>query len=74
MEIKETIEALTVIAKRQQKTAPVQLQIGFVNSETQQCERDGVYIRDCPAAILSELQKHGFTMSMREGWLSVDKY
>jgi len=69
----DRIKALTIITEVQSTCSAVVVKIGSVTSEDQ-VKHDTLSIIDCPAAVVNYLKGEGFTLSMCNGELSVNKY
>jgi len=68
MATNETSEVLSIIAKAQEKCAPVQVMIGCLTKDNQVIH-GGVYIKDCPSSVIEALIEEGYLLSMDEGYL-----
>ena len=64
----ERMEILDIIARAQEQSAPVTLMIG-TTTEGNLVINQGVYIKDCPASVVTALTKAGWVLSMDDGYL-----
>lgn len=70
MELKGKLELMDKITRWSENTAPVVVSIGYVKD--QHCFK-GVVIKECPPVIIDRLIQDGYSLSMTNEGLLVDK-
>lgn len=68
------MRALDIINKAQQTSAPVMVQFGVTWQEDGVVDHDALILKKAPASIINALKDEGYSLSLSEHGLSVDKY
>ena len=72
MTTSDKIKALQIIEAKQQKCAPVVVQIGYVIGTT--VYHDGLVLKEACPAVIDALIENNFDLDMREDGLHVQHY
>ena len=74
MNRKDKLNALEIITAAQQSCAPVTVKIGSVNQQSQIVNHESIRLIHCPASVTGALVDNGYSLSMCNGELDVEKY